>query len=314
MILTHCARLKDFNHTSWAEIRAFYEICDMNRILENVEMRDYQELSQTAYTSDLTIFAAGDKMHPTIVDLANNCKNLHVVIQDPNWPTSLYQINREFHLITPFQSLKDKNIDEVKSILKKHIPSLRVDKIVSHSLVNFGDMMAYNTDYANLYYANMRKSDLLTVKDRTVYIGSLKKDRIDSLANYAKSNPIDFFGNFTEEDFLNMSNLSKSDLLDARFMGRTSSPFEVSSVYQRYSKVLFAPDDKISDLDTSYIRFAEMCLSKSRVENLSNRSDVKQIISDLTDETGRLNWTKFVNLARSSNLVSQIRNAYSREE
>ena len=314
MILTHCARLKDFNHTSWAEIRAFYEICDMNRILENVEMRDYQELSQTAYTSDLTIFAAGDKMHPTIVDLANNCKNLYVVIQDPNWPTSLYQINREFHLITPFQSLKDKNIDEVKSILKKHIPSLRVDKIVSHSLVNFGDMMAYNTDYANLYYANMRKSDLLTVKDRTVYIGSLKKDRIDSLANYAKSNPIDFFGNFTEEDFLNMSNLSKSDLLDARFMGRTSSPFEVSSVYQRYSKVLFAPDDKISDLDTSYIRFAEMCLSKSRVENLSNRSDVKKIIHDLTDETGRLNWTNFVNRARSSNLIAQIRKAYSEKE
>lgn len=314
MILTHCARLKDFNHTSWAEIRAFYEICDMNRILENVEMRDYQELSQTAYTSDLTIFAAGDKMHPTIVDLANNCKNLYVVIQDPNWPTSLHQINREFHLITPFQSLKDKNIDEVKSILKKHIPSLRVDKIVSHSLVNFGDMMAYNTDYANLYYANMRKSDLLTVKDRTVYIGSLKKDRIDYLANYAKSNPIDFFGNFTEEDFLNMNNLSKSDLLDARFMGRTSSPFEVSSVYQRYSKVLFAPDDKISDLDTSYIRFAEMCLSKSRVENLSNRSDVKKIIHDLTDETGRLNWTNFVNRARSSNLIAQIRKAYSEKE
>ena len=40
MILTHCARLKDFTHTSWAEIRAFYEICMTNRIVENVEMRD----------------------------------------------------------------------------------------------------------------------------------------------------------------------------------------------------------------------------------------------------------------------------------
>ncbi len=314
MILTHCARLKDFTHTSWAEIRSFYEICDIHRIVENLEMRDYQELNQTVYTSDLTIFAAGDKMHPTIVDLANSCRNLYIVIQDPNWPTSLHQINREFHLITPFQALKDKGLDEVKSILKKYIPSLKVDKIVSHSLVNFGDMMAYNTDYANLYYSNMNKSDLLTVKDRTVYVGSLKKDRIESLANYAKSNAIDFFGNFTKEDFLKMSDLKSSDLLDARFMGRTKSPFEVSSVYQRYAKVLFAPDDKISDLDTSYIRFAEMCLSKSRVENLSNRTDVKQIINDLTDETGRLNWTKFVNRSRSSNLIAQIRKAYPEKE
>lgn len=314
MILTHCARLKDFTHTSWAEIRAFYEICIMNRIVENVEMRDYQELSQTVYTSDLTIFAAGDKMHPTIVELANNCKNLYIVVQDPNWPTSLHQINRDFHLITPFQALKNKDLDEVKSILKKYIPSLKIDKIISHSLVNFGDMMAYNTDYANLYYSNMRKSDLLTVKDRTVYVGSLKKDRIESLANYAKSNPIDFFGNFTEEDFLKMSGLKSSDLPDSRFMGRTKSPFEVSAVYQRYSKVLFAPDEKISDLDTSYIRFAEMCLAKSRVENLSDRSDVKKVLDDLIDETGRLNWTKFANRARSSNLVSQIRNVYSKEE
>lgn len=314
MILTHCARIKDFNHTSWAEIRAFYEICLMHRIVDNVEMRDYQELNQTVYTSDLTVFAAGDQMHPTIVDLANNCKNLHVVIQDPNWPTSLHQINREFHLITPFQSLKDLDLEEIKSILKKNISTLKVDRIASHSLVNFGDMMAYNTDYANLYYSNMRKSDILTVKDRTVYVGSLKKDRISFLASYAKLNPIDFFGNFTEEDFLKMSGVSKQDLLDARFMGRTSSPFEVSSVYQRYSKVLFAPDDKISELDTSYIRFAEMCLAKARVENTSSRSDVKKILTDLTDDTGRLSWSNFVTRARSSNLISQIRKAYSEKE
>ena len=314
MILTHCARIKDFNHTSWAEIRAFYEICLMHRIVDNVEMRDYQELNQTVYTSDLTVFAAGDQMHPTIVDLANNCKNLYVVIQDPNWPTSLHQINREFHLITPFQSLKDLDLEEIKSILKKNISTLKVDRIASHSLVNFGDMMAYNTDYANLYYSNMRKSDILTVKDRTVYVGSLKKDRISFLASYAKLNPIDFFGNFTEEDFLKMSGVSKQDLLDARFMGRTSSPFEVSSVYQRYSKVLFAPDDKISELDTSYIRFAEMCLAKARVENISNRSDVKKILADLTDDTGRLSWSNFVTRARSSSLISQIRKAYSEKE
>lgn len=314
MILTHCARIKDFNHTSWAEIRAFYEICLMHRIVDNVEMRDYQELNQTVYTSDLTVFAAGDQMHPTIVDLANNCKNLYVVIQDPNWPTSLHQINREFHLITPFQSLKDLDLEEIKSILKKNISTLKVDRIASHSLVNFGDMMAYNTDYANLYYSNMRKSDILTVKDRTVYVGSLKKDRISFLASYAKLNPIDFFGNFTEEDFLKMSGVSKQDLLDARFMGRTSSPFEVSSVYQRYSKVLFAPDDKISELDTSYIRFAEMCLAKARVENTSSRSDVKKILADLTDDTGRLSWSNFVTRARSSNLISQIRKAYSEKE
>lgn len=314
MILTHCARIKDFNHTSWAEIRAFYEICLMHRIVDNVEMRDYQELNQTVYTSDLTVFAAGDQMHPTIVDLANNCRNLYIVIQDPNWPTSLHQINREFHLITPFQSLKDLDLEEIKSILKKNIPTLKVDRIASHSLVNFGDMMAYNTDYANLYYSNMRKSDILTVKDRTVYVGSLKKDRISFLASYAKLNPIDFFGNFTEEDFLKMSGVSKQDLLDARFMGRTSSPFEVSSVYQRYSKVLFAPDDKISELDTSYIRFAEMCLAKARVENTSSRSDVKKILTDLTDDTGRLSWSNFVTRARSSNLISQIRKAYSEKE
>lgn len=314
MILTHCARIKDFNHTSWAEIRAFYEICLMHRIVDNVEMRDYQELNQTVYTSDLTVFAAGDQMHPTIVDLANNCKNLYVVIQDPNWPTSLHQINREFHLITPFQSLKDLDLEEIKSILKKNISTLKVDRIASHSLVNFGDMMAYNTDYANLYYSNMRKSDILTVKDRTVYVGSLKKDRISFLASYAKLNPIDFFGNFTEEDFLKMSGVSKQDLLDARFMGRTSSPFEVSSVYQRYSKVLFSPDDKISELDTSYIRFAEMCLAKARVENTSSRSDVKKILTDLTDDTGRLSWSNFVTRARSSNLISQIRKAYSEKE
>ena len=90
--------------------KSFYEICSYNRLMDNLEMKDFTELSHTAYISDLTIFAAGDQMNQTIIDLANDCKNLYIVVQDPNWPTSLRQINRSFHLITPFEILDKKVI------------------------------------------------------------------------------------------------------------------------------------------------------------------------------------------------------------
>lgn len=311
MIFTHCSRLKDFNHTSWAEIKSFYEICYNNRLLDNAEMLDYSELGHTAYVSDLTIFAAGSSMHPNVVDLANNCKNLYVVVQDPNWETTLHQIRRSFKLVTPFEKLKHKDILEVKSILKKMIPSMRTDQIDSHSFIRFGDMLAYNEDYLNLYTSCIRNSRPDKVEDRVVYIGSLKKDRIKDLSNYiSKHRVLDFYGNFDKSDFLKMSRLTETDLNDVRFFGRTDSSYEVPAIYRRYSAVLFSPDDKISELDTSYIRFAEMCMSNSKVICLSDRKDVNDKLKSLTDSSGHLSWSKFIEQSMKYNLLSQIKNAY----
>lgn len=311
MILTHCSRLKDFSHTSWAEIKSFYEICDNNRLLDNVEMRDYSELGQTAYVSDLTIFAAGSSMHPNIVDLANNCKNLYIVVQDPNWETTLHQIRRNFTLVTPFEKLNGKDMTEVKSILKKLIPSMRTEFINSHAFIRFGDMLAYNEDYLKLYTSCMRNSRSGKVEDRVVYIGSLKKDRIKDLSNYIlKNRSLDFYGNFSKSDFLNMSGLIETDLEDVRFFGRTDSSYEVPAIYRRYSAVLFSPDDKISELETSYIRFAEMCMSNSKVICLSSRKDVNDKLRSLTDSSGHLSWSKFIEQSMKYNLLSQIKNTF----
>lgn len=314
MILTHCARLKDFGHTSWAEIKSFYEICDNNRLLDNVEMRDYSELSQTAYVSDLTIFAAGSSMHQNIVDLANNCKRLYIVVQDPNWETSLHQIRRNFTLITPFEKLRGKDLSETKSILKKIIPTLKTDYVDRHVCIRFGDMLAYNEDYLRLYTSCMRNSKDSQIKDRAVYIGSLKKDRIKDLSNYIlRHRKLDFYGNFDKSDFLKMSGLIETDLEDVRFFGRTDSSYEVPSIYRRYSSVLFSPDDKISELETSYIRFAEMCLSNSKVICTSNRKDVIDKLKSLTDSSGHLSWSKFIEQSMKYNLLSQIKSAYEVE-
>lgn len=311
MIFTHCSRLKDFSHTSWAEIKSFYEICDNNRLIDNLEMRDYSELGQTAYVSDLTIFAAGSSMHQNIVDLANNCKNLYIVVQDPNWDTSLHQIRRKFTLITPFEKLKDKDLLEIKSILNKTIPSLRTDQIDGHAFIRFGDMLAYNEDYLRLYTSCMRSVKSNEISDRAVYIGSLKKDRIKSLSEYIlKHGKLDFYGNFDKADFLKMSGLIETDVENVRFLGRTKSSYEVPSIYRKYQSVLFSPDDKISELETSYIRFAEMCMSNSKVICTSNRKDVHDKLKSLTDSSGHLSWSKFIEQSMKYNLLSQIKSVY----
>lgn len=310
MIITHCARKKDFNHTSWSEIKSFYEICSYNRLMDNLEMKDFTELSHTAYISDLTIFAAGDQMNQTIIDLANDCKNLYIVAQDPNWPTSLRQINRSFHLITPFEILDKKPLEEVKKILSETIPTLKLDHCISHSFVRFGDMLVYNDEYLSKYTSELRKFKHLPI-DRSVYVGSLKKDRVASLVEYIKkTGNLDFYGNFTKQDFVKVSGINQDLLSTCRFMGRTDNPYVVARLYRDYANVLFAPDDKISFLKTSYIRYAEMCLSNSRIVNLSNRKDVSDVVKSLSDSSGKLSWSRFTQEALKYNLLTQIKNAY----
>lgn len=309
MILTHCSRLKDFGHTSYAEMLAFKEILEQNLIFRSVEIRDHEDLKSVAYLKSMTIFAAGQDMNQTIVELANSCDNLYIVVQDPNWPTSLGQINKDFHLITPFRALENLDLDEVKRILKKYIPTLEASHIKSHSVVDFGSMLAYNQSYVNRYLSQCRDSRLRTIKGWPCYVGSLKKDRIHLLSEIAKNRSLSFFGNFTREDFKRMSKLTDSEIEDCKFFGRIDSD-QVVRVYHSHDGVVFCPDDKIFDLDTSYLRIGEMCLARTKVTIVTTRKDVNKSLDHLKDSTGRLSWEKFVKSCHERNLLSQIKKAY----
>ena len=310
MIITHCSRKKDLDHTSWAEIQSFHDICKDNRIFNDLELRDHFDLEKCVFAGDMTVFAAGTDMNETVVELANSCRNLYIVIQDPNWPTSLHQITRPFHLITPFTALKPESLDEVKSILIDMIPTLHLENMISHSVVSFGTMMAYDKAYVLRYLRYLRQSDVKTVKDRSVYAGSLKQDRVKELAKYATENAIDFVGNFTEDQFCEAANLKPTQLKDARFFGRVEST-KVPALYSRYNNVLFVPDEKIEKLGTSYVRIAEMCLARAGVALVEPRQETLRYLSQFMDSSRRMSWSKFIDLANDTNLIDEIRQAYS---
>lgn len=309
MIITHCSRKKDLEHTSWAEIQAFHDICLDNRIFSDLELRDHVDLEKCVFAGDMTVFATGADMNETVVELANSCRNLYIVAQDPNWPTSLHQITRPFHLITPFTALKSKTLDEVKSILIDMIPTLHLENMVSHSVISFGTMMAYDKAYVLRYLRYLRRSDVKTVKDRSVYAGSLKQDRVKELAKYATENAIDFVGNFTEAQFCEAANLQSSQLKDARFFGRVEST-KVPALYSGYKNVLFVPDEKIEKLGTSYVRIAEMCLARAGVALVEPRQETLQYLSQFMDSSRRMSWSKFIDLADGTDLIGEIRQAY----
>lgn len=310
MIITHCSRKKDLEHTSWAEIQAFHDICLDNRIFSDLELRDHVDLDKCVFAGDMTIFAAGSDMNETVVELANSCRNLYIVVQDPNWPTSLHQITRPFHLITPFTALESKSLDEVRSILQEMIPTIQLDYMTSHSVIRFGFMMAYNKEYVLRYLKYLRNSDVKTVKNRSVYAGSLKQDRIKELAKYAAENDIDFVGNFTEAQFCKAADIQPSQIKDARFFGRVP-PTKVPALYSRYKDVLFVPDYKIEKLGTSYVRIAEMCLARAGVALVNPRLETVQDLSRFMDSSRRMSWSKFIEEAEKSNLIDEIRQAYS---
>lgn len=309
MIITHCARKKDLAHTSWAEIEAFYDICKDNRIFNDIELKDHVELQKCVFVGDMTIFAAGKDMNETVVELANNCRNLYIVVQDPNWPTTLDQIKRPYHLITPFTALADKSTDEVKAILNEVIPTLETEYMESQSVISFGYMMAYNKKYVLRYLKYLRTSSLRTVKDRAVYAGSLKSDRIKDLAEYAQNNDIDFVGNFNESQFCEAAGIDPSQLKDARFFGRVES-VKVPALYSGYRKVLFVPDDKIERLGTSYVRIAEMCLARAGVDFNNPREETVRYLSNFMDSNRLMSWSRFIEMAEKAKMIDEIKSAY----
>lgn len=306
MILTHACRLKDFNHTSYAEIRSFEEILKSNMIFRAVEIRDYSELEHVAYAEDLTIFAAGKDMHETIVSLANTCKNLYIVVQDPNWPTSLSQIKRDFTLITPFRALEGLEVKATKRQLKYAIPTLSTKYITDHRVIDFGSMLAYNERYVERYWENAKETSKRS--KLPCYVGSLKEDRIGALSSIAREEGVSFYGNFIFEDFARMSG-SRKGLEKCKFNGRIA-PTDVLSVYLAHEEVIFCPDDKIFDLDTSYLRIGEMCLANAKPIIVSKRKDILYSLDHLIEEDGRLSWSKFVKDCGTRDLIAQIKSAY----
>lgn len=306
MILTHASRKKDFSHTSFAEILAFQEILQSNLLFRSVEIRDYEELESVAYVEDLTIFAAGPDMNETIVELAKSCKNLYIVVQDPNWSTSLSQIRREFVLITPFRALEKLSLEETVKKLNQLIPTLSTKFIKSHRVIDFGSMLAYNTKYVDRYWDNV--DEHLEKRQTSCYVGSLKKDRIRFLEMAAHNTPITFYGNFTREDFIKMSK-SNDSFSNCEFAGRIESS-KVLNAYLSHEKVIFCPDDTIFDLDTSYLRIGEMCLANSTPKIISDRLEVLRSLDHLKDEEGRLDWVRFVKDCQSRDLILQIQTAF----
>lgn len=308
MILTHASRRKDFTHTSFAEIRAFKEILQHELIFRSVEIRDFHELESVGYVEDLTIFAAGHDMNETVVELANICKNLYIVVQDPNWPTSLARINREFTLITPFRALESLDHSKAMRLLKRNIPSIETRYVKKHHVIDFGSMLVYNERYLERYWDKLNEQDLHK-KDSDCYIGSLKKDRIEQLSYIANRQKVSFYGNFTREDFVKMS-YSTHQYENCEFLGKIE-PSEVLRVYMSHKCVIFCPDDKIFDLDTSYLRIGEMCLAECTPLIVSRRKDIANSLDHLTDEDGKLRWSNFVRECHSRDMLAQIKKAYS---
>lgn len=307
MILTHASRCKDFSHTSFAEIRAFAEILRDELIFRAVEVKDFQDLETIGYVEDLTVFVAGPKMNETVAELANNCQNLYIVIQDPNWPTSLSAIKRDFILLTPFRALETLDHSRAIRMLKRNIPTLDTRYIKEQYVIDFGSMLAYNEHYLERYWEKLNVYNL-NKQNADCYVGSLKKDRITQLSYIADRQKVHFYGNFTREDFVKMSS-SKHQYEDCEFFGKIA-PSEVLKVYLSHKRVIFCPDNKIFDLDTSYLRIGEMCLAECKPLIVSHRRDILRSLDHLMDDDGKLRWSAFVKDCRSRDMISQIRKAY----
>lgn len=312
MIFTHSNRKIDVSHTSYAEIQAFYQICKDRMIFgNNIYLSDYEKLSQTAYERDMTIFHCGKDVNDTILELANQCTNLYIVVQDPNWSTDLTMFKRPFHLITPFRALQDLALEDKQfhNLLSKAISKYDKKMIIDHHVIEFGNMIVYNESYLNSMKAPL-PNNVPEDNRNLVYVGSLKKDRINELFDLADSGEaIDFYGNFTKLQFETMKSKKLSDKSRARFLGKIPAN-SVATVYSKYNEVCFAPDQKIESLKTSYLRYAEMALGANKVRIISKYANSELLDKIFKDRT-LSPLAAFAKLAKSPSLIQQTRLAYS---
>lgn len=312
MIFTHSNRKIDITHTSYAEIQAFYQICKDRMIFgNNIYFSDYERLSQTVYERDMTVFHCGKDVNDTILELANQCANLYIVVQDPNWNTDLTMFKRPFHLITPFKALKHLPLDDKQfhRLLSKAIPKYDKDMIIDHHVIEFGNMVVYNERYLSSMRAPL-PSNVPLNNHNLVYVGSLKKDRINDLFDLADSGEsIDFYGNFTKQQFEAMRSKKLSDKSRARFLGKIPSN-SVATVYSKYKEVCFAPDQKIESLKTSYLRYAEMALGANKVRVIGKHAN-SELIDKIFNHSECRPFVAFTKLAKTSPLIPQIRSAYA---
>jgi hypothetical protein len=260
--ITHGSRPLAINHTSGAEVYAFTNVYADYADVEEVIALDYQKLiPQIDQFDAIFIFTASD-LDPALQAAIEHSSHseISLLCEDPNWPMNIHLKHTNIRLVTPFPKLN-------RELHAKVLPhwSISAPKLTYHYFP-FGELYFYSNLYQQSYALEL--SDLFLESFRPkydhCYFGSLKEDRIDAIANMIASGGCDFFGNFSESDLAAM--LHKHGYqLPAHFKchGRTHSPYVIPIVCDSYKYVYFAPDSRMLELKSYYLRLIEMSLMRN---------------------------------------------------
>lgn len=293
ILITHANRQYDERHTSWSEIIAFGQIVEA--LGYHTSIYDFEKIDQTLSEADLyldevfdkvIVFSAGNLNHRLQYHIDNytNC-DLFLVMQDPNWPIE-FKVNRDYDLITPFKTFLKMDTHSIQRYINQHINNISISHFNNHYYIPFGLLLTENEKYLNQYLNCINDNQEKDLNDRYAYAGSLKIDRkqdlmyaIDCLQN------VDLYGNFTKDEFNKVFNISDDCHKNVRFMGKVS-PFEVVNRYGLYSSPLLISDEKMIDLDVSYIRYIELFIAQyefnSKITVINNRQSSDKLLNILS--------------------------------
>lgn len=256
MIITHGNLSYRPNHTAWVEIEAFSRCIQSHLQLECQVLPIEQLQFNTPLEDDIVIFCSGVCRADLIEWVNHSSANVHVVIQDPNYDVT-FRINRTFTLLTPFE-----RFDRFSEVCSK----MNMSEF-EHHFIPFGVMSLIDPDYDQLYKEST--IDSVYPKYSTVYVGSLKPDRVYDMSILSTIG-CDFYGNFKKTDVENLVGHPAKCVC----YGRTESPFVVPSLYKYYKSAALAVDPKMYELRVSHIRFVEY--ARAQV--------VVRVVSPLTDD------------------------------
>lgn len=273
LLFTHLSREYDSNHTSWAEIEAFSSLINNNLLNQNCNkvLADYKELIEAESLKhnhinqfdQIYIFATG-QLNNDFKYILNSFKgDIYLIIQDPNWPVQ-FEIDRNFDLITPFKKWDNENLNIIKSDINQLL-DWSLSNISYHHYIPFGLMLEYNDEYIHKYKNIKPKINIFN--KNYIYAGSLKKDRKNEFIQAIKNYDVAFYGNFTNTDLLNLTNLQL--MHNSVCMGKVS-PYQIPYLYSIHGKPILMPDYLMLYFNVSYIRYFEIYLSQILNNNVKS--------------------------------------------
>lgn len=289
VLLTHSSRsyeqVADRSHISWYTLSLMCNAVEsaVTSMSHDTPVRvltqglDHVD-SDSVNKSLLIVFLIGQPSQHAI-DVMNNCEQLWVVAEDPNWDCSLNGLARNYKLITWSAALATRDTAGAAEFIDKNVPRWSItERMTSHLPLSLIDLIFMHDDRApsaadsvirtTAELLSSSRDALDEVSPRTVYVGSLKKDRIASLVDAALSNPpLTLYGNFDAEDFKAVAvecgiDQSRADAAAARAEFKGRIPFNtVMAVQSRYKFVLYCPDQAIESLALDTLRKLELAVS-----------------------------------------------------